>query len=227
MTGDAQIRMEVRKLGLNARASCKPVRRQTPARPCGARRSPCRSRRRGTQPNADVAGFVPSRSGSGSQVSVLGYAALMPGHSTTSSRCGAVFLRHSNIRCRCLSWVKTGSDNPSAGCLLCPDQRTSPGSTGMSVSCHKPTSARVFAVGTRVTSRPPPRSVRAAFPHTAPTSGIDGSMLPYASQHPVSRLSGSESGACLIGPHSPWSPPFAPPTPLRIAPLCLSASQLL
>src|SRR6266849_1867722 len=31
--------MEVRKLGLNARASCKPVRRQTPARPCGARRS--------------------------------------------------------------------------------------------------------------------------------------------------------------------------------------------
>jgi len=40
-----------------------------------------------------------------------------------------------------------------------------------------------FAVGTRVTSRPPHRSVRAAFPHTAPTSGIDGGMLPYASQH--------------------------------------------
>jgi hypothetical protein len=32
----------------------------------------------------------------------------------------------------------------------------------------------LFAVGTRVTSRPPHRSVRAAFPHTAPTSGIDG-----------------------------------------------------
>jgi hypothetical protein len=29
-----------------------------------------------------------------------------------------------------------------------------------------------FAVGTRVTSRPPPRSVRAAFPHTAPTLGV-------------------------------------------------------
>jgi hypothetical protein len=29
-----------------------------------------------------------------------------------------------------------------------------------------------FAVGTRVTSRPPHRSVRAAFPHTAPTSGV-------------------------------------------------------
>src|SRR5215831_7559116 len=42
---------------------------------------------------------------SGSQVSVLGYDVLMPGHSATSSRCGAVFLRQSNIRCRCLSWV--------------------------------------------------------------------------------------------------------------------------
>jgi hypothetical protein len=40
------------------------------------------------------------------------------------------------------------------------------------------------AVGTRVTSRPPPRSVRAAFPHTASTSGIHGNyVLPYASQH--------------------------------------------
>ena len=29
-----------------------------------------------------------------------------------------------------------------------------------------------FAVGTRVTSRPPHRSVRAACPHTAPTSGV-------------------------------------------------------
>ena len=52
----------------------------------------------------------------------------------------------------------------------------------------------LFAVGTRVTSRPPHRSVRAAFPHTAPTSGIDGSKLPYASQRLVTRLSGAESG---------------------------------
>jgi hypothetical protein len=29
-----------------------------------------------------------------------------------------------------------------------------------------------FAVGTRVTSRPPHRSVRAQFGHTAPTSGV-------------------------------------------------------
>jgi hypothetical protein len=27
------------------------------------------------------------------------------------------------------------------------------------------------AVGTRITTRPPHRTVRAAFPHTAPTSG--------------------------------------------------------
>ena len=59
-----------------------------------------------------------------------------------------------------------------------------------------------FAVGTRVTSRPPHRNVRAAFPHAAPTSGINGSVLPYAGQHLLSRLPGSKSGACLVGLHS-------------------------
>jgi hypothetical protein len=44
---------------------------------------------------------------------------------------------------------------------------------------------------------------------------------------PVSRLPGSESGACVVDPHSPWSLPFAPPTPQRITPLCSPASQLL
>ena len=34
---------------------------------------------------------------------------------------------------------------------------------------------------------------------------------------PVTRLPGSASGACFAGPHSPWSPPFAPPAP-RLAP---------
>src|SRR5262249_20886664 len=43
----------------------------------------------------------------------------------------------------------------------------------------------------------------------------------------LTRLSGTEPGACVADPHSPWSPPFAPPTPRRIAPLCSSASQLL
>ena len=41
----------------------------------------------------------------------------------------------------------------------------------------------VVAVGMRVTSHPPHRSVRAAFPHTVPTLGIHGSyVLPYAGQ---------------------------------------------
>src|SRR5437660_3707089 len=85
----------------------------------------------------------------------------------------------------------------------------------------------IFAVGRLIAERPPHRSVRAAFPHTASTSGVNGSYVAVSEPTPVSRLSGSESSACLIGPHSPWSPPFAPPTPRRIAPLCSSASQLL
>ena len=54
---------------------------------------------------------------------------------------------------------------------------------------------------------------------------------------PVTGLPGSASGTCFAGPHSPWSPPFAPPAPLRLAPpqiapqgavpLCSPASQLL
>src|SRR6516165_1817039 len=52
---------------------------------------------------------------------------------------------------------------------------------------------------------------------------------------PVTRLPGSASGTCFAGPHSPWSPPFAPPAPLQLpppriapqgAPLCSPASQL-
>jgi hypothetical protein len=44
---------------------------------------------------------------------------------------------------------------------------------------------------------------------------------------PVTRLAGTESSMCFIGPHSPRSLPFAPPTPPRIAPFCSSASKLL
>src|SRR5262245_4086557 len=43
----------------------------------------------------------------------------------------------------------------------------------------------------------------------------------------VTRLPGSESGACFAGSHSPWPPPFAPPAPRPVARLCSSASQLL
>jgi hypothetical protein len=43
----------------------------------------------------------------------------------------------------------------------------------------------------------------------------------------VTQLPGSESGPCFADSHSPRPPPFAPPAPPRIAPLCSSASQLL
>ena len=71
------------------------------------------------------------------------------------------------------------------------------------------------AVGTRVTSRPPHRSVRAAFPHTAPTSGINGMHLHVlvCGPAPAARSPGAVSGACYASAHSPWPPPFAPPTP--------------
>src|SRR5215471_14540716 len=52
-------------------------------------------------------------------------------------------------------------------------------------------------------------------------------MLAVCVPAPVTRLPGSASGTCFAGPHSPWPPPFAPPTPRRIAPLCSPASQLL
>src|SRR5215813_11863112 len=54
---------------------------------------------------------------------------------------------------------------------------------------------------------------------------------------PVTRSPDSASGTCFAGPHFPWSPPLAPPTPLRLAPLqiaphravplCSPVSQLL
>ena len=83
------------------------------------------------------------------------------------------------------------------------------------------------AVGTRVTSRR--AQIRTcSFP-------AYGSHLGYPRQlyaavcEPASltRLCGATSGACVAGPLSPWSPPFAPPAPQRFAPLCSSASQLL
>ena len=37
---------------------------------------------------------------------------------------------------------------------------------------NTPSEQMFFAVGTRVTSRPPHRSVRAQFGHTAPTLGV-------------------------------------------------------
>src|SRR5919204_3814518 len=61
-----------------------------------------------------------------------------------------------------------------------------------------------FAVGTRVTSRPPHRSVRAAFPHTAPTWGPSGKSIAACGLAPVLREPGAESSACFTKPPSPW-----------------------
>ena len=43
----------------------------------------------------------------------------------------------------------------------------------------------------------------------------------------MTRFPRPEPGTCFADPYSPWPPPFAPPTPERIAPLCSSASQLI
>src|SRR6516162_8922080 len=52
-------------------------------------------------------------------------------------------------------------------------------------------------------------------------------MLAVCAPAPVTRSPGSASGTRFAGSHFPWSPPFAPPAPQRIAPLCSPASQLL
>src|SRR3974390_1277391 len=74
------------------------------------------------------------------------------------------------------------------------------------------------AVGTRVASRPPHRPVLAAFPHTVPTSGTDNQAMRLDVCSPAlalrqPRAPGAESGSWRGGPHFPWSPSFAPPTP--------------
>src|SRR5258708_33429600 len=86
-----------------------------------------------------------------------------------------------------------------------------------------------IAVGTLITERPPHRSVQAQFGHTAPTLGVTAKPLRFAVCAParVTRLPGSESGACFAGSHSPWPPPLPPPAPRPVFRLCSSASPLL
>ncbi len=50
-----------------------------------------------------------------------------------------------------------------------------------------------------------------------PSRVCDGK-LSVCGPAPVTPLPGSVSGACFAGPHSPWSAPLAPPTPLRPPP---------
>src|ERR1035437_5074957 len=100
---------------------------------------------------------------------------------------------------------------------------------------HEPESRHVrvrIAVGTRVTSRPPHRSVLAQFRHTAPASGMKRRFAIFSRRAvcapaPVTRAPGTVPGACFAGSHSPRPPPLAPPAPQRIAPPCPAASQLL
>src|ERR1700730_15715147 len=85
-----------------------------------------------------------------------------------------------------------------------------------------------FAVGTRVTSRPPAQIRTCGFPAYGSHLGYQRQLWAAVCEPAsVTRLCGAESGTCIAGPHSPWSPPLAPPTPQQIAPLCSSASQLL
>jgi hypothetical protein len=74
----------------------------------------------------------------------------------------------------------------------------------------------------------PPAQIRTCgFPAYGSYLGSKRQVLAVCEPAPLTRLCGSESGACFASPHSPWSPPLAPPAPQRIAPLCSPASQLL
>src|SRR6266480_3594347 len=58
----------------------------------------------------------------------------------------------------------------------------------------------------------------AAPPHSFSYLGSKRQMLAACAPAPVTRVPGSESGACFAGSHFPWSPTFAPSTPLRLTP---------
>src|SRR5260370_40158167 len=63
------------------------------------------------------------------------------------------------------------------------------------------------AVGTVITDRPPPRSVRAEFRTRLPPCVSDGELAVRAPA-PVTRIFGTVSEACFAGSHSPWPPPW-------------------
>ena len=106
--------------------------------------------------------------------------------------------------------------------VLCPDggPRDSGRGSGWTSSVGRALRAddvdveAAVAVGTLITERPPHRSVRAAFPHTAPTSVQTASACRMRSSA-CDTLIRFWPGTCFAGPHSPWSPPLAPPAPQR------------
>ena len=109
---------------------------------------------------------------------------------------------------RPLSPVATQHSLPSGRCpLLGPDfhrlDRTSlPGARN---------------VRTRFSYTKPVLNRTCGFPAYAPTRVRTAPVVVYAPA-PVSREPGSEPSTCIAGAHSPWSPPLAPPTPLRPPP---------
>jgi hypothetical protein len=70
---------------------------------------------------------------------------------------------------------------------------------------------------TRFIARPPPQIRTCGFHAYGSHLGCVTAKTSVCVPAPVTRMPGSASGACFAGPHSPWSPPFAPPAP-RLAP---------
>ncbi len=83
---------------------------------------------------------------------------------------------------------------------------------------HMHRSKKTDAVGTRVTSRPPAQIRTCGFPAYGSHLGSKRQAIAVCVPAPVTREPGAESSACFASPHSPWSAPFAPPTPLRLTP---------
>ena len=86
----------------------------------------------------------------------------------------------------------------------------------------------VVAVGTIITDRPPHRTVRAALPHTAPTSESNErccySHTGQSLEHWCPALC---RGGCGTERCSPWPAPFSPQPPPKIALLCSAGSSIL
>jgi hypothetical protein len=94
---------------------------------------------------------------------------------------------------------------------------------------RRPNGERV-AVGTALTSRPPHRSGRAAFPHPAPASGDNAKphrQLDVPARVQMTRFPGAVSGMRCSRTSSPWPALFPPPSPPPLARLCSWASQVL
>src|SRR2546422_11747289 len=125
------------------------------------------------------------------------------GQELRAARCGTSGKR-SDAPCRLLEpalWVAFRRASPaSGGSTVCPD--TLFAAPRCICLAERATQAAwsVVAVGTRVTPRPPHRSVRAAFPHTAPASGPTGAPLSrriVCAPAPVTRLPGAAPGCVL------------------------------